>query len=278
MVSWETTVKLDELVQRWRSSMVAASAHPEDLAESGDADISAKQASSLLLACQKVIGYKFENPELLLQALKHRSYLSVSQEARLQSNERLEFLGDAVLELATTDYLYRHFREASEGELSKMKSILVSRKALAQVAGIFHLGEFVLMNRGEAKSGGRKRTSNLANTFEAILGAMFLDAGFDRARAFVEKHLLRRSNELLQARTMQNYKSQLLEYVQAQGWDLPEYSVVEESGPDHEKEFQVAVQVRDEVFGPVKGSSKKRAEQGVAMQALRVLQANSRGH
>lgn len=230
-----------------------------------------KGIAEKIIACEKILNYFFNDKNLLVAALKHRSFLSISLEERYLSNERLEFLGDAVLELITTEFLYTKYPQESEGELSKMKSILVSKKALSKVSRELNLGEYVLLNYGEEKSGGRDRDSTLANTYEAILGAMYLDSDFHTAKKFTERHLLSRSKEFLNAASLQNYKSELLEYSQSKGWGVPDYYSIQETGPDHDKEFEIGVKIGDRSLSSGKGTSKKAAEQSAARKALKIL-------
>jgi ribonuclease-3 len=227
-----------------------------------------------LVELENKIRFTFRNKNLALQALKHRSYLSLSNEDDIASNERLEFLGDAVLELIVTEHLYSNFGSESEGNLSKKKSVLVSREALAQVINELDLGKYLLINRGEEKTGGRRRQSNLANLFEALLGAIYLDGGYQKAKEFAVKFLLSRRDEILTKSSYFNYKSSLLEYSQSKGWGSPVYKVEEESGPDHRKLFVVSVKVNDNFVGKGKGMSKKRAEQLAAKNLIKQLDEN----
>jgi len=216
-------------------------------------------------------GIQFHNPQLLITALKHRSYLNITNEPRIHSNERLEFLGDAVLDLIVTHYLYEKFPQRTEGQLSKVKSILVSKPVLADIAVKISLGEMILINWGEEKTGGRQRQSILADAFEAVIGAIFLDQGLDVAQRFVQQHLLNDFQKIIRRGLYRNYKSILLEFVQSKGQGLPEYRVVQEFGPDHAKEFVVQVRVGEEVLGEGRGKSKKIAEQEAAKMAVKKL-------
>lgn len=218
-------------------------------------------------------GMRFTRPVLLATALKHRSYLNMTNEPRTLSNERLEFLGDAVLDLVVTHYLYEKFPNKAEGHLSKVKSILVSKPVLADVAVDMELGELVLMNRGEEKTGGRQRKSILADTFEAVIGAIYLDPdlGLDAASRFIHRYLLSEFKKIIRKGLYRNYKSILLEFAQSTAKALPDYRIVRELGPDHAKEFVVEVWVAREKLGEGKGKSKKIAEQEAARQAVRKL-------
>jgi ribonuclease-3 len=228
-----------------------------------------------LISIEKKINYIFDNKLIILQALTHRSYLSLSQDNFSESNERLEFLGDAVLDLIVTEYLFRNFGSENEGILSQKKSVLVSRKALGKLADEMDLGQYLLIDKGEEKTGGRNRLSNLANLFEAVLGAIYIDRGFIAAEKFVHRFLISRQEQILAAKTYFNYKSALLEYSQAQGWGLPKYRVIEESGPDHDKRFVISVEAAGKWNAQGEGKSKKNAEQRAAKGVLKKLKESS---
>lgn len=221
---------------------------------------------------QKQFKINFDNKVLIATALKHRSYLNMTNEPRTYSNERLEFLGDAVLDLVVTHFLYEKFPKKTEGHLSKVKSILVSKPVMADIAVEMELGELVLMNRGEEKTGGRKRKSILADAFEAVIGAIYLDKGLADAEEFIHAYLLIEYKKILRESLYRNYKSILLEYAQSNAKCLPDYKVVEELGPDHAKEFIVEVWIAQELLGEGKGKSKKIAEQEAAKHAVRKLE------
>jgi len=214
---------------------------------------------------------QFSNPGLLITALKHRSYLNVSEEPRTQSNERLEFLGDAVLDLVVTQALYEQFPKKTEGELSKVKSILVSKSVLANTAQKMLLGNLILINRGEEKAGGRQRQSILADAFEAVIGAIYLDMGLPSAVDFVRKFLLADFRKIVHKGLYRNHKSILLEHTQSAGLSMPFYNVIEEIGPDHAKEFVVQVFINKEKHGEGRGKTKKVAEQEAAKAAIKYL-------
>ncbi len=221
---------------------------------------------------EKILGYSFKEKAYLIQALTHRSYLNRTHEAAYHSNERLEFLGDAVLDLIVTDYLYHRFETKDEGVLSGKKSVLVSRRVLGTIVEELGLGRFLLVDRGEEKTGGRSRMSNLANLFEALLGAIYLDGGHEAAKKFVDKVLIPKVDELLKTSTYFNYKSALLEYAQSRGWGAPKYHIIKESGPDHDKRFVVAVNVHKKLSARGFGRSKKKAEQKAAQNAIQKLE------
>lgn len=222
--------------------------------------------------------YSFKNKYLLFQAFKHRSFLNVTHEKSQESNERLEFLGDAVLDLIIADHLYRYFDKENEGQLSKKRSVLVSRPVLAQITEELGLGKYLLLDKGEEKTGGRNRLNNLANLFEAVLGAIYLDGGIDAARDFVNHFVIKNRDRLLNYKKYFNYKSALLEMAQSKGWGNPAYQIVDESGPDHRKRFVVRVNVNERWLAKGVGSSKKKAEQIAARNALQKLKQESGKH
>lgn len=218
----------------------------------------------------RTLAYRFQDEALLRQALTHRSYLSDGS-MRCQSNERLEFLGDAVLGLVITDELYQRFDDKSEGELTKAKSYFVSREMLAKHAKKIGLGQYLLLGVGEEKAGGRQRKSILADAYEALLGAMFLDGGLEVVRQFIRTTQLGRVKRFFSHNFYKNFKSILLEHVQSEGQSSPEYRIQRETGPDHKKEFTVEVLVAGKVMGRGTGFNKKSAEQRAAMQAIQTL-------
>jgi len=217
----------------------------------------------------RTIGYRFQNQDLLEQAMTHRS--SLLYRGRWMSNERLEFLGDSVLGFIVTDELYHKFPEGNEGDLTKAKSILVSREALAQQARKIDLGPYLILGRGEERSGGRTRRSILSNAYEALIGAMYLDGGVEVVRKLIRRDLLQKLDRLVANRFHHNYKSWLLEYMQARGEKSPVYRVLEETGPDHDKQFTMEVIAGKTVLGTGKGSSKKKAEKAAAREAIKQL-------
>ena len=219
----------------------------------------------------RVLSYRFKDESLLIQALTHRSFLD-HEARRSASNERMEFLGDAVLELVVTEELYRLYPRESEGELTKARACIVSRDSLAREAKKMGLGQYLFLGKGEERSGGRSRKSILSDVYEAILGAIFLDGGLDEVKQFLNRNLLKNIDRLINSQFHDNYKSRLLEYAQARGKTGPEYRVLEERGPDHEKEFAVEVHVNGKVLGKGKGYTKRKAEQEAACQAMKMLE------
>lgn len=222
-----------------------------------------------------VLSYRFKDKSLLKQALTHRSFLG-HKTNRNASNERMEFLGDAVLGLVVTEALYRFYPLGSEGELTKARACIVSRDSLAQEAKKMGLGRYLFLGKGEERSGGRNRKSILSDVYEAVLGAIFLDGGLDEVKQFLNRNLLKNIDRLINSQSHDNYKSRLLEYVQARGKTSPEYHVLEERGPDHEKEFSVEVRVNGKVLGKGKGRTKRKAEQEAACQAMKTMKENNR--
>jgi ribonuclease-3 len=224
---------------------------------------------------QKIVGYKFRDAELLKQALVHRSRVNEARiSPREKDNERLEFLGDAVLQLAISDYLIREFPSLDEGELTKKRSALVRAESLAVAAENLKLGRHLVLGRGEEASGGRGKASILAGALEAVLGAIYLDGGYDAAAGIIESWLrkfLRAVNgvEFFQS----DYKSRLQEVCQSRYHQSPEYVIIDQSGPDHHKTFQVGVRLQKELRGFGKGRSKKEAEQAAARDVLLSLEA-----
>lgn len=226
---------------------------------------------------EKSIGVSFSNKELLRQVFIHRSFLNENPGYKLGHNERLEFLGDAVLELVVTEHLFTHYSNP-EGELTNWRSALVRGQHLAEIAGEIGLGTWLQLSRGEAKSGGKTRQILLANTFEALLGAMYLDSGLEPVRKFVEKHILVRLPSILELELHIDPKSKLQEITQAQDGITPHYEVLDEEGPDHAKEFTVGVYLGSRKLAQAKGNSKQTAEQAAAAEAIKIykIQTNTK--
>lgn len=233
----------------------------------------ARQESNLQ-ALEAKLAYTFRERELLVNALLHRSHIHVTGQEREQSNERLEFLGDAVLGLLANEFLYQRFPDRSEGDLTKMKSLLVCGARLSEVATSFDLGIHVRMSRSEAATGGRQRPTILADTTEALIGAVYLDGGLPAARSVVHRLVLAGSDQVLARRSLRNYKSRLQELIQARFKSPPRYRIVEVDGPDHDRRFRVAVQFGGQVLGSGEGRSKKTAEQNAAREALQKIESD----
>ncbi len=220
---------------------------------------------------ENAIGYKFRNLSLLQNALAHSSYANERWHNSLMSNERLEFLGDSVLGMLVADHLYRTFPNRPEGELTRMRADMVCEKALAGIAAKLDLGQHLLLGKGEEQGGGRNRDSILADAVESVIAACYLDGGMAAAVAFVEKFVL--VNVPTQKMQNVDYKTALQELVQQKKNQTIAYRLVAESGPDHDKQFQVEVLLNGDVMGSGIGSSKKRAEQTAAQAALDALNA-----
>lgn len=222
-------------------------------------------------AFQQRIGYSFSEPDILRRALTHKSYSHEAKDEAVRHNETFEFLGDSVLGFVIGDLLFRHFPQLDEGALSKMKAYLVSAPSLAGKARDYGMGEVILLGVGEEKTGGRKKDSLLANLFEAVVAAIYLDGGIERARELIERTFsdaIRSIDE--QDLLFHDYKTALQELAQGRGLQLPEYNVVGELGPDHDKTFVVEVKVGSHLTRG-EGSSKKEAQQQAAKHALEVL-------
>ena len=217
-----------------------------------------------LAALERTIGYRFRNRNILLDALRHRSALQQLGHDRSRSNERLEFLGDAVLDFVIAEYFYHLFPTMAEGELTKLRSVIASGSVLVRAARKISLGRYVEMSANEDRSGGRERASILEDAFEALIGAIYLDGGHRSAVEFVELNLLANWRDVVKQKEFINYKSLLLEHAQARQWASPVYTLHEESGPDHSKRFVVDVVINGVVHGRGEGRSKKAAEQEAA--------------
>ena len=220
---------------------------------------------------QRRIGYHFRDRQLLTEALKHRSYVYEQQGKGVDSNERLEYLGDAVLDLIVADYLFRKFQNKREGELTQMKSLVVSRTVLSRKARAIDLGRYLLLSRDERNANGQEQPSILSDGFEALIGAIYLDGGLEASRRFVDRVVLHDFQDLIARQDFVNFKSRLLELTQSQGSGHPKYFVHSEEGPDHNKTFSVEVCMTGESLGRGRGRSKKEAQQMAAKDALRRL-------
>ena len=217
----------------------------------------------------KKIGVKFDNIELLRQAVTHRSYLNENRDYALDHNERLEFLGDAVLELIITEYLYNNFKNP-EGELTSWRSALVNGEMLSHVAQEIGVEKYLLMSRGEAKDTGRARQYLLANALEAIIGATYLDQGYDVSKKFVLSHVAIKLQEILEKKLYLDPKSYFQEKAQENNKVTPSYRVTKEWGPDHDKHFIVGVFLADELVAEGDGNSKQEAQREAARKGLEV--------
>ncbi len=218
---------------------------------------------------EAAIGYRFKNISLLQNALTHSSYANERWHNSLKSNERLEFLGDSILGMVVAEYLYKTFPDRPEGELTRMRADMVCEKTLASVAARIELGRHLMLGNGEEQSGGRSRDSILADAVESVIAASFLDGGMDAARNFIEKFIL--VEVPVKKLNNADYKTALQELVQQKKNQTLSYRLVGESGPDHDKHFEVEVSLNGSVIGVGTGSSKKRAEQMAAQAALENL-------
>ncbi|UCD65010.1 MAG: ribonuclease III [Candidatus Zixiibacteriota bacterium] len=220
---------------------------------------------------EEIIGYRFRDRSALLLALTHRSYHRQGNTLR-PSNERLEYLGDSVLDLIIADRLYHDHRRMREGELTKIKAMLVNETTLSNIGQDIGLNRHILLSPEEDKLGGRERASIISDAFESVIGAVYLDGGFDAARDVVLRLIYIRKDSIVSDESQKNYKGELLELIQSRGNGMPRYDVVEESGPDHEKQFRVEVFVSGKRIGSGVGYSKKEAEQKAAAAALEKYQ------
>jgi len=213
-------------------------------------------------------GVKFKNRALLKQAFTHRSYINENRDSGLEHNERLEFLGDAILELVITDYLYHKREDSDEGELTSLRSALVNADTCAKVATKLEVNDYLLLSKGESKDVGRARLYILANALEAIIGAIYIDQGYDKAKEFILTHVAPIMEEILSGGSWIDPKSLFQEKAQEFIGETPVYKTIRESGPDHDKHFTVAVTVSAKTYGEGEGKSKQDAEQAAARNAL----------
>lgn len=218
---------------------------------------------------EKKVGITFKDKKLLMQAFLHRSYLNENRDLKMDHNERLEFLGDAVLELVVTEYLYSKFPKKPEGELTSYRAALVNTSTLSTIATGLSMNDFLLLSRGEAKDTGRARQYILANTFEAFVGAVYLDRGYGSAKDFIAKTLFPLTDEIVKKRLWQDSKSYFQEIAQEKSGVTPQYKSIEEKGPDHAKHFIIGVYLEDELVAEGEGNSKQEAEQDAAQKALK---------
>lgn len=230
-----------------------------------DANVAAGEYRPL----EKLIGYRFAKPELLLEALSHSSYANENKKA-FSSNERLEFLGDSVLSIVVSSHLFEHFQHLPEGELTKIRASLVCEKSLFQFAMQLGLGHFLLLGKGEENTGGRERPSTLADAFEAVIAAIYLDGGMEKAKDFVLR-FLPDDVILKNGGAFHDYKTVLQEIIQKNPEERVEYTLKSQSGPDHSKQFTVQVCLNSNVIGEGTGRSKKQAEQMAAREALSLM-------
>ena len=222
-----------------------------------------------LSGLEKKLDIKFKDKDFLVQAFCHRSYLNENPDFYLENNERLEFLGDAVLELVITEHLYKKYPKEPEGELTNWRASLVNAKILAEIAKGLEFNDFLLLSRGEAKETGKARQYILANAFEAFIGAFYLDQGYKPCQEFIKKHLIKRLSEIIEKGLFKDAKSHFQEKAQEVNGVTPTYNVLEEWGPDHAKSFTIGVYIGKELVAKGKGSSKQEAEESAAEEGLK---------
>ncbi|MEA1871956.1 MAG: ribonuclease III [Chloroflexota bacterium] len=224
--------------------------------------------------CQKNLGIPFHQESLLEQAFVHSSYFNENPGFARPSNERLEFLGDAILNFIVAEKLYEAFPKLPEGKLTEIRASLVCRDTLAGLASSLKLGDWLLLGQGEEANGGRTKASNLANAMEALIGALYLDQGLARARRFILRQLKPELGKIKAGKTTPNYKALVQEFIQGQKRPTPVYRLVEASGPDHSKQFTAEILVEGEVLGRGTGKSKKTAESQAARAAWEKLRCS----
>lgn len=222
---------------------------------------------------EQVLQTEIEDKNLFITAFTHRSYLNEHPEYKNPSNERLEFLGDAVLQFLSSEYLFKKYKRSSEGTLTNYRAAIVCTDALAEAAGEIGYGKFLLLSKGEEASGGREREYILANTYEAVLGALFLDKGIDFCREFVKRTLLHKLNYIIKNKAYKDAKSKFQEFAQDKYSTTPAYEVLDSWGADHNKTFKIGVFLDSKQVGEGLGKSKQKAEQHAAQDALDKLNA-----
>lgn len=218
---------------------------------------------------EKSISYEFDNKDIIREALTHSSYANENKEDDVKFNERLEFLGDSVLSIVVSEYIFKELPDLPEGELTKIRARIVCEASLAEVARKIELGKYIKLGRGEELTGGRKRSSILADGFEAILASLYLDSGFEKTKIFILEIMKEKIDEAINGEILLDYKTKLQEKVQAKTKDKLSYHIYDENGPDHNKTFFVQVKLNDVVLGKGQGSNKKEAEQAAAKEAIK---------
>lgn len=225
---------------------------------------------------EAAVGLTFKDQNLLKQAFIHRSYLNEHRDVTLPHNERLEFLGDAVVELVVTDYLFKKYPDKPEGDLTSYRAALVNANTLSEVASRLGMNDYLLLSKGEARDTGRARQIILANTFEAVVGAMYLDAGYEATEKFIAKNLFNKTEEIVSKNLWQDAKSYFQEQAQDKLSITPSYQVLSEVGPDHNKRFTVGVYLNEELVAEGNGHSKQEAEQDAAQKGLEAKSWNGK--
>lgn len=227
---------------------------------------------SKLKELEKETGYTFKDPGNLVLALTHSSYANEKKAAGLKSNERLEFLGDSVLNIVTSDYIYRNYPELHEGEMTRTRAAVVCEASLMRCAERIRLGEYLFLGKGEENTGGRTRSSILSDAFEALIGAIYIDGGISAARRFILRYMEDIYQDIDRQNEFRDYKTMFQEIIQKQSDQKIHYRILDESGPDHDKTFTAQVLVGNEPYGEGTGRSKKEAEQNAAKDAINNMQ------
>ena len=231
-------------------------------------------SSNALISLEKALGYTFKKKHLLKEAVTHKSYAHEKQDRRVLFNERMEFLGDAVLELIISEHLYSSHIEYTEADLSKIKAYAVQESTLAEISKKLDIGRHLLLGKGEELTGGREKPSLLANVFEAVLAAIYLDGGYEKAKSFVLDQLKSKMENLTNNNVIFDFKTNLQEVAQAEFGILPTYVTHNEEGPEHKKIFEVKVFINDNFLGAGSGKTKKAAAQKAAEEGLKTITAN----
>jgi ribonuclease-3 len=220
-------------------------------------------------ALEEKTGIKFKDIDLINKAFIHKSYINENRNKGIKHNERLEFLGDSVLELAATHHLFHKYKDQDEGQMTAFRSALVKGKHLAEVSADLDLGKYLFLSRGEEKSGGREKKYILANVTEAYIGAIYIEHGYDVAEEFIEKFILKRLDNIIEKGLHIDCKSQFQEICQEKEDITPHYDVISEEGPDHQKDFTMGAYINDQLVAEGKGTSKQKAEDDAAKNALK---------
>ncbi len=225
----------------------------------------------MLNKLEKIIDYKFKNKTLLKEALTHPSFQKKSLKEKTANNQRLEFLGDSVLDLIVTEHLYRKLESFSEGKLTKIRSVMVRKDILAKCANHLSLGKYIILGKGEDSTGGRKKLSILADCFEALFGALYLDSGLQKTKKIISSFIKKEMKLIIKGKHGDDYKTLLQEISQKKMKCLPKYFLIKEKGPDHKKTFCIEVKLKEKTHGTGTGENKKEAEQDAAREALKKL-------
>lgn len=233
-------------------------------------DIEERNIEEDLATLEGILGFVFNDKINLLTAITHRSYLNEHRDAKQEHNERLEFLGDAVLELVVTDFLFHKYPEKPEGDLTAIRSSLVNTISLADASTKLGVNDYLLMSKGESKDVGRARQYILANAFEAFIGALYIDLGYDVAQKFIAEQLFPKTDEIVEKKLWQDAKSRFQELAQEHSNLTPTYATVNQEGPDHDRVFTVGVFLGKDKIGEGKGRAKQEAEQEAALEAIKV--------